>query len=198
MPATDSTRILSSLWSSARGRVLVTTSLMGAFLSRSMAGPEKIPVAAAVTWAAPLSISTSAPWTMVPAVSIMSSISTHWRPSTSPTTSRTSTWRASVRLRRSCGGRPGGRRAGRPSSRLSGPARRRGRPRPGRGPQLARMRAPRGTGMAVRWSTGLSKNPLDLPGVQVHGDQPVGPGHVQHVGDQLGRDGFPNSRPFLS
>ena len=29
------------------------------------------------------------------------------------------------------------------------------------------------------------------PGVQVHGDDVVGPGDAQHVGHQLGRDGRP-------
>jgi hypothetical protein len=143
--------------------LVTTTSPMGAFLSRSMAGPEKIPwVAAAVTWAAPLSISTSAPCTMVPAVSIMSSISTHWRPSTSPTTSRTSTLWASVRLRRLC------RKArGAPSwpaifsavltRPASGATTTRSRPS-----QVVRMCWP-SSGMAVRWSTGPSKNPWICP-----------------------------------
>ena len=69
---------MSKRFSSGIGRVLVTTtSRIGAFFSRSTAGPESRPwVAASTPREAPRSISRLAAQTTVPAVSIMSSTRT--------------------------------------------------------------------------------------------------------------------------
>src|SRR6266511_3066722 len=155
--------ILSMRFSSGTGTVLVTTiSARGAFFSRSIAGPEKMPcVATAVTRSAPLATSTSAPFTIVPAVSMMSSIITQWRPATSPTTSWTSTWLATSRLRRLCR-----KASGWPSMPASFSAL---LTRPASGAtttsspcSFSRMESA-STGRAVRWSTGPSKNPWIWP-----------------------------------
>ena len=159
VPAIDSTTILSSRFSSGTGMVSVTTiSAMGAFLSRSMAGPENTPwVAAAVTRSAPLAISASAPCTIVLAVAISSSMSTQCVPATSPTTSRTSTLSASWRLRRLCRKASGQPRTPAIFSAVL--------TRPASGATTTRSRSwcsrmwSASSGRAVRWSTGPSKNP---------------------------------------
>ena len=86
--AIDSTVKLSNLFSSAIGKVLVTTTSETLdFFNRSIAGPESTAwVAAIITSLAPASINASTAFVTVPAVSIMSSITTQVMPLTSPTT----------------------------------------------------------------------------------------------------------------
>src|SRR3954467_15963679 len=86
--AIDSTVSLSNRLSSSSGSVLVmTTSQMRLFFSRSVAGSDSTPcVDMASTSAAPASNNASAALVIVPAVSIMSSTMMQVRPSTSPTT----------------------------------------------------------------------------------------------------------------
>src|SRR5690606_30579838 len=80
--AIESTVILSSCFSGGSGRVLVTTtSLIWLFLSRSVAGSERIAwVAATTTSAAPVRSRISEARQIVPPVSIMSSTIRQTRP----------------------------------------------------------------------------------------------------------------------
>lgn len=47
--------------------------------------------------------------------------------------------------------------------------------------------------VAVEVVNGDVEIPLDLGGMEVHGDDPVGPGCHQHIGDQLATDGHPGA-----
>ena len=137
-----------------------TTSLIGAFFSRSSASPDRMPcVATTITSAAPASRSCRAAFVIVDAVSIMSSTRMQLRPATSPTT----------RLDLTSFGRNGSRvlwmnASGQPPSRSVQRSATRSRPASGdttvnSAPAYRSSTWSASSGSANRWSTGPSKKP---------------------------------------
>ena len=166
-----------------------TTRSMALFFSRSIAGPDSTPwVAIAHTSVAPRDFSSSAADVMVPAVSIMSSVSTHSRPfDLADDLGRLGHVGRALRPALVAERQVGAAVAevlGHPLGDLDAPGV--GRDDHRRRAVLAQV------ALEHRHRREVIDRPveeaLDLAGVEVDRDHPLGAGGLEHVGDQAGRD----------